>query len=1431
MKTIKILLMLICLGSITQAQVRLTNVNTSSGEVTITNMSGSVQDISSWWLCNFPGYEQLSALPVSGSTMLMDGESATFTSTIIVGADGECGLYNTNSFTSTAAMEDYMQWASAGHVRETVAVGAGVWCAGEFVDGSSTYLFTGGPADFCSAFWSGTSNVTFSVDMNSYGGSFGYVNVSGSFNGWCGDCSQMSDADMDGVWEITMPIADGDYDFKYSLDNWAVSEGLGIGAGWECTVQSGDFINRDLVVSGSDINIGTVCWDSCQPCAGAGIPGCMDASANNYNSMATEDDGSCLFNLTVSVNMNNYGGAFTTPEVNGVFNGWCGGCAQLADGDADGIWDLTFEIQEGWYEYKFAVDGWADQENLVGAGDCVVTNFGNTNRYVAINGHTTQPVVCWGECADCVANAGCTDSAAANYNAAATTDDGSCEYIISFAVDMNQYGASFTTAYVAGTFNGWCGNCNALADGDADGVWEGDIQIANGSHEFKFVLDNWTVQENFVGGESCTVSAGGFTNRSLTVSAPATYGPNCWNACDVCPSGSTDVTFSVDMSEQTVDAAGVHIGGSMQGWDPAGSPMTDMGGGIWEITFSIAPGTSVEYKYINGNAWGMDESVPSACGVDDGFGGNNRTWTVGASNESIPVHCYAECNVCGAGCMDSMATNYDSGATVDDGSCTYGPPTLTFDDAGSISPWTPVADATAPEASIMWNAAGNGTGAMELTGVNPDDGIGKAYIFEYSANSIDYSGATDYQLTFDVKTAGYSGAALHLQTNFPGVGIVNNFDLQAQGINDATWTSFSYDFSGIDNSSDLFYIHFNLAAGAFVGAGGTVLIDNIVLTPTVPDPVADFSVDMNNYGGAFTTVYVSGEFNGWCGDCNPLSDADMDGVWEGSVSMPAGTYDYKFTHDNWAGQENLVTGAGYPCTHQVGDFTNRFMTVPADGLSLGTVCWESCQACPAAGTPGCMDPMANNYNSMADEADGSCLYDVVFQVNMALYGGAYTAPEVNGVFNGWCGGCAPMADGDADNVWDITIELQEGWYEYKFAVDTWADQEDLVGAGACTVTNFGNTNRFVHVTGASTQPVVCWGSCEDCVAGAGCTDATATNYDSSATMDDGSCTYEVTFIVDMNQYGVAFTEANVNGTFNGWCGGCNPMTDGDADGVWETTIVLAAGDYEFKFTVDGWTDQEIFVGGESCTITTGGFTNRTLNVSGVTTYGVVCFNSCEACVSGAGCMDPLANNYDSMATSDDGSCEYDVIFTVDMNQYGTAGVDYFIPEVNGTFNGWCGGCNPLSDPEMDGVWSTTLSLAAGTYEYQFAVDGWADQEFGLDPAAPCTIGGNRLLEVTGPTDQGEVCWESCDACPISGCTDPAYVEFDPYADIDDGSCSVLVVMGCIYPEALNYDSNANTDNGSCTFDVDDCPADLNNDEVVNTEDLLEFLSAFGFVCP
>tara|TARA_R110002049_G_scaffold109426_3_gene258267 strand:- start:1215 stop:3095 length:1881 start_codon:yes stop_codon:yes gene_type:complete len=50
-----------------------------------------------------------------------------------------------------------------------------------------------------------------------------------------------------------------------------------------------------------------------------------------------------------------------------------------------------------------------------------------------------------------------------------------------------------------------------------------------------------------------------------------------------------------------------------------------------------------------------------------------------------------------------------------------------------------------------------------------------------------------------------------------------------------------------------------------------------------------------------------------------------------------------------------------------------------------------------------------------------------------------------------------------------------------------------------------------------------------------------------------------------------------------------------------------------------------------------------------------------------------------------------------------------------------------------------------------------------------------------------------DACPpVMGCMDPAYVQFNPLADTDDGSCIDLKIFGCVDSTMYNYDPIANT---------------------------------------
>jgi hypothetical protein len=215
----------------------------------------------------------------------------------------------------------------------------------------------------------------------------------------------------------------------------------------------------------------------------------------------------------------------------------------------------------------------------------------------------------------------------------------------------------------------------------------------------------------------------------------------------------------------------------------------------------------------------------------------------------------------------------------------------------------------------------------------------------------------------------------------------------------------------------------------------------------------------------------------------------------------------------------------------------------------------------------------------------------------------------------------------------------------------------------------------------------------------------------------------ITFQVNMNNYtGPAFTNVYVSGTFNNWSGNANPMTDANADGIWEVTLPINPGAIEYKFSLDNWANSEQFAGGETCTVTNGGFTNRSYTVAGDANLGAVCYESCSVCTA-------------------------NVTFKVDMNNYtGAAFTGVFI---NGTFNGWNGTSNPMTDANLDGVWDVTLPLPNGTIEYKFTLDGWnASEQFVGGETCTITTGGftNRVYTVAGVADLGVVCYESCVAC-------------------------------------------------------------------------------------
>lgn len=161
---------------------------------------------------------------------------------------------------------------------------------------------------------------------------------------------------------------------------------------------------------------------------------------------------------------------------------------------------------------------------------------------------------------------------------------------------------------------------------------------------------------------------------------------------------------------------------------------------------------------------------------------------------------------------------------------------IDFDSAGDLAGWQNVSGApAASESSLVFDGGlGNPAGSMVISGTNPTI-QGRAYLFQYDQAGVNFGGGSTATLTFDALiTQPLVGAAFHVGIEAPGTGRLNTFDLQNQGLNNATWTPYTINLTGITGDGN-FLVQFNLASGAFVGAGGGVAIDNVRLT-TVPEP-------------------------------------------------------------------------------------------------------------------------------------------------------------------------------------------------------------------------------------------------------------------------------------------------------------------------------------------------------------------------------------------------------------------------------------------------------------------------------------------------------------------------------------------------------------------------------------------------------------------
>lgn len=240
------------------------------------------------------------------------------------------------------------------------------------------------------AFLTAQNDVTFRVDMRNYSGSFSTVEVGGSFNQWCGNCAFLEDPDGDDIYELTVSgVPSGDIEFKFHVDNWSSQELFTGDESCVISINNGEFVNRIENISGNT-TLPVYCFNSCNDCSGP-----KETARVNFR-----------------VDMSRYTGSFNDVNLEGTFNGFCGGCAIMEDPDGDMIYELLIPVPTDTIEYKYAVDSFSDEEQLDQNSPCVKVTIDGANTFVnrvlAPQNDTTLEAVCWGECVDCV-TAGVTD--------------------------------------------------------------------------------------------------------------------------------------------------------------------------------------------------------------------------------------------------------------------------------------------------------------------------------------------------------------------------------------------------------------------------------------------------------------------------------------------------------------------------------------------------------------------------------------------------------------------------------------------------------------------------------------------------------------------------------------------------------------------------------------------------------------------------------------------------------------------------------------------------------------------------------------------------------------------------------------------------------------------------------------------------------------
>ena len=1072
------------------------------------------------------------------------------------------------------------------------------------------------------------------------------------------------------------------------------------------------------------------------------VDGCTSSSACNYDSSATDDDGSCetasCAGCTV-VNACNYDDSKSISDLSScVYAAGCDSCSGATDGTGT------------------VVDGDTDNDGVCNANEvagCTTSSACNYNSAATDDDGSCATNdalgVCGGSCSadadgdgicdDAADN--CVDTAACNYDDAANEV---CESVSCAGCTVDtacNYDDSATISSDTCNFATGCDSCSGAQDGsgtivdgdtDNDGVCNANEVVGCTSSS----ACNYSSAATDDDGSCATNDALGVCGG--TCSADADNDGICDDADNCVDTSACNYNDSANEACESLSCAGCTVDSACN-YDDAATISLD--------TCTYATGCD------------------SCSGAQDGSGTivDGDTDNDGVCNDNEV-----------SGCTTSSAANFNPLATDDDGSCQSlygcmigtdcnyndlavyfqlsdcspangGSTACSGDMMGSPTPLGLIVDCTIPsacnyneEGPCEWSSC---IGCTNEAGCDYDvDNLYSAPC-DYTCYGCTNVNADNYDATstIDDNSCVVSGCTTVGACNYDSTATTDDGSCEVTScVGCNTVTACNYDSSVTLNEpiSCVYATGCDSCSGASDGTG-TVIdgdADNDGVCDT--DEVTGCSdASACNYNSAATDDDGSCQTLDACGVCGGTGvDTDNDGVCDaneidGCTISSACNYNSAATENTGCDFTSCVgcmvsSACNYDASATLNEPISCVYATGCDSCSdatdgSGTVVdgdTDNDGVCDVNEVNGCTDSSACNYDNAATNDDGSCL-----------------ALDACGV----CGGAG--VDTDSDGVCDANeVEgcMNSGACNYDATAtdNAGCDFVSCVGCMDTAACNFDSTatlNQLLDCVYA-VSGYDCSGSCNtdtdsdgvcDEFEVAGCTDGDACNYASSATDDDGSCTYPVSSYVD--------------------CSG-NCLVDDDEDGV---------------------CDQEEVYG---CTITSA--CNYAL---GSTENDGSCeFSSC------AGCTIESACNYDATATlSNNISCTYipagwddcDQTICTDSDNDGNCDFD----EVAGCVGEFgaphilLSGMLELATPVADWAandYSTSTSDATG-------VEGitWVDY------AGRLNDGRYSVTRIYTATD---VCGNSSEAGQLlianensaSGCTNASATNYDASAVNDNGLC-------------------------------------------------------------